>query len=362
MTRLAFVLPNMAGGGAERVTLTLVRRFLEQGHSVDLLLMKPEGELLGLVPNEVRVIDLRTPRIRNMLLPLWRYIRREKPDGIHIAMWPLTSVGILTHWISRSKARLVVSEHTILTHEYGYYGRVRRALMALSIRLLFPKADARVVVSGAAADAVSKLAGVPRAALEVIHNPIDIPKSIEATPEVEAVWGGAGSRILAVGSLKPAKNYPLLLKAFTRVEDPTAKLMIVGDGPLREELERLVQELGIKARVIMPGFFADPWPFYASADLLVLSSDYEGFGNVLVEAMAAGLNIVSTDCPEGPAEILDHGRFGRLVRCGDAEELACAIEQSLADRPQPERQRARALKLSNEGNIARYLELMSPER
>lgn len=352
----------MAGGGAERVTLTLIHHVLAQGHSVDLLLMKPDGELLDMVPNEVRVIDLRAPRIRNVLFPLWRYMRRERPDAVHVAMWPLTSVGILAHWISGSTARLVVSEHTILTHEYGYYGPVRRALMALSIRLLFPKASARVVVSGAAADAISKLARLPRTDLDVIHNPIEIPESTEKNSEVEALWGGAGPRILAVGSLKPAKNYPVLLKAFAQIGDPKAKLMIVGEGLLREELEGLVEELGIRHRVIMPGFFADPWPFYASADLFVLSSDYEGFGNVLVEAMAAGLKIVSTDCPEGPAEILDHGRFGRLAPCGDAEALARAIEKSLAESPQPERQRARAAELNNETNVDRYLELMSPCR
>jgi len=255
-----------------------------------------------------------------------------------------------------------VSEHTILTHEYGYYGPLRRALMAMSIRLLFPKASARVVVSGAAADAISKLARLPRTDLDVIHNPIEIPESTETNSEIEALWGGAGPRILAVGSLKPAKNYPVLLKAFAQLGDLKAKLMIVGEGPLREELEHLVEELGIRHRVIMPGFFADPWPFYASADLFVLSSDYEGFGNVLVEAMAAGLKIVSTDCPEGPAEILDHGRFGRLVPCGEAEALARAIDKSLAESPQPERQRARAAELNNETNVARYLELMNPCR
>jgi glycosyltransferase involved in cell wall biosynthesis len=361
MAHVAFVLPDLAGGGAERVTLSLIREFLAQGHSVDLVLLRKTGELLDLVPREARIIDLNAPRMRNALYPLWRYLRRERLDAVHVAMWPLTSIAIFAHLISGSRARLVVSEHTILTSEYGYYGPLRRTFMAASIRWLFPRAAGRVVVSAASADALSTFAQLPRNSLAVIHNPIEIPAAIRPSPQVETLWAGEGSRILAVGSLKPAKNYPLLLRAFARLANQATELMIVGEGPLREELEELARDLGVGDRVIMPGFFHDPWPFYASADLFVLSSDYEGFGNVLVEAMLAGLRIVSTDCPAGPKEILDGGRYGCLVPCGDAQALANAIDRALTAPHDPEELHRRADALSGAVAVDRYRELMLGE-
>jgi glycosyltransferase involved in cell wall biosynthesis len=360
MARVAFVLPSFIGGGAERVALNLIRDFAALGHSVDLLLMKAEGELLALLPGPVRVIDLKAARIRDALGPLRRYLRKEKPDAVQASMWPLTVVAIAAHRLSRSDARLVTSEHTILSRQYSHYGAVRRAAMTRILHHLLPRANARVAVSGAAADDLARLSRLPRAMIDVIYNPLEMPAVIASNEETETLWGDAGPRILTVGSLKPVKNFPLLLDAFARVSDKSARLMIVGEGALRPDLERLADDLAIADRVVMPGFFADPWPFFASADLFVLSSDYEGFGNVLVEALAAGRRIVSTDC-SGGAEVLDHGRFGRVVPCGDPVALARAIDEALTEEPMPERQRARALELSGPGCAARYLELMLPQ-
>lgn len=149
--------------------------------------------------------------------------------------------------------------------------------------------------------------------------------------------------MLAVGSFKTQKNFPLLIRAFAQLpQSLKAKLIILGEGVLRPELEMLIQELGLQERVALPGFALDPSCWYRSADLFVLSSNWEGFGNVIVEALECGMPVVSTDCPSGPAEILANGRYGQLVPVGDATALAAAIQASLLEAHDHEALRRRA--------------------
>lgn len=358
--RLAFLLPDMRGGGAERVALRLIEDFAARGHRIDLVLMAASGELMPLLPSGVRVVDLRAPRIRDVLRPLRRYLRREKPDALQISMWPLTVVGILAHRLARSKARLLVSDHIALSKQYAL-DKIGSRLMGLSIRFFYPMADARVIVSSQAADDMARLSGIKRESIETIYNPVAAPPaSIKPGPEVDALWGGAGPRILTVGSLKEQKNHALLIRAFARLSrERPARLMILGDGELRPALRALAEAEDVADRVLMPGFATDPWPVYASADLFVLSSDYEGFGLVLVEAMRSGLKIVSTDCEAGPREILADGRYGRLVPCGDLEALAEAMAKALDDQVDIRALAARAEEISGQGSSDRYLELMT---
>jgi glycosyltransferase involved in cell wall biosynthesis len=356
--KLAFLLPNMSGGGAERVALRLMEDFVGAGHEVDLLLMAAQGELLQALPPSIRVIDLKAPRIRNVVRPLYDYLRRERPDAIQILMWPLTVAGVIAHRLARSDARLVVADHTILSRHYGYFGALRRRLMAASIRLFYPLADARVAVSSGAADDLVRLASLDRAAIEVVYNPV-AHRPEGAAGGTSAIWGESETRILTVGNLKPEKNHALLIRAFARAfRGKSACLAILGEGAMRSELEAVAAAEGVSDRLLAPGFVGDPWPYYATASLFALSSDYEGFGNVIVEAMRCGLPIVSTDCESGPREILDDGRYGRLVPVGDEAAFAGALNDALAAPPDPAAQMARAELLSGQNTSDRYLALM----
>jgi len=354
--RVAIFLPNLTGGGAERVALASAADLAGRGHKVDLLLVEAKGDLLPLVPKGVRVVDLKAHRIVAALPALARYLRDERPDALHGVMWPVTIVAIMAHRLARSNAKLVVSDHTTLSRHV--IGSIQRRLLAWSTRLLYPLADVRIAVSNAAADDLAQLSGIARDRIEVIYNPISPPARIASNAKVDALWKGKGPRIITVGSLKPEKQQALLIRAFARLADRKARLMILGQGPLRPSLERLAAELGIAGRVLFPGFSVDPWPYLASADLFVLSSDYEGFPLVLAEAMHAGLKVVSTDCLSGPAEILDGGRYGRLVPCGDADALAIAMKRALAEPADPERVRARAIELTGPSLLRRYEELL----
>jgi glycosyltransferase involved in cell wall biosynthesis len=162
--------------------------------------------------------------------------------------------------------------------------------------------------------------------------------------------------------LKDEKNQALLFHAFALLlETVDARLMLLGEGPLRGKLEALSRKLGVADKIVMPGFVTDPAPFYRTADLFVLSSDYEGFGNVIVEALACGLPAVSTDCPSGPAEILENGRFGQLTPVGDAVALADAMAESLAAEHDREALRRRAADFSPARAAKQYLQLLFPE-
>ncbi len=355
--RIAMVLANMSGGGAERVALTLIQHFIAKGHSVDLILAEAKGELLPLVPPAARVIDLKATRIRGALSGLWQYFRREKPDAVQISMWPLTIVGILAHRLAASPARLMVSDH--VAYSQPFLSEREQRLLRWTTRLFYPLADFRVVVSARGADDLAAISGIPRDRFDVIYNPIAPPAAIRTNTSVEQLWGPEGSRIISVGSLKEQKNHALLLRAFANVRDTKAKLMILGEGHLRNDLEQLATELGIAGRLLMPGFTTDAWPYLASADLFALSSDYEGFPLVLPEAMYAGLPIVSTDCVSGPSELLDGGRFGRLVPCGDAKAMTDAIDEAISRPKEPEKVRQRAAQLTGANVFARYTELLT---
>ena len=228
---------------------------------------------------------------------------------------------------------------------------------ALGYRL----AHSRVGVSAGVATDIAALSGLRRGAFDVIHNPVP-PRpapSAQAMERAEALWSGErGARIVTVGSMKAQKNHPLLLRAFARLDRPEARLMFVGDGAGRDALVSLAQELGVADRVILAGFHPDPTPFYHSADLFVLSSDYEGFGNVIVEALACGTPVVSTDCPSGPAEILENGRFGRLVPVGDVAALAQAIGAALDAPVDGDALKRRAADFAPQIAARQYLDLL----
>jgi glycosyltransferase involved in cell wall biosynthesis len=308
-----------------------------------------------LVPAEANVVDLGVDKLRKIVLPLARYLRERRPYAMHVMMWPLPLLTIAARAIARVDTRIIGSEHTTLsTMPHG----LRKSWVRALTRRAYLQADGLIAVSAGVADDLSAFVGLPRERITVIHNPLLLPAALPNPASAVARWPANTKRILAVGALKAEKNYPLLLRALTRVrERMPASLLILGDGPLRGALELQVADMGLVDAVVFAGFSTDPWPFYAAADLFVLSSDCEGFGNVLVEAMHAGLPIVSTDCPNGPREILADGAYGALVPCSDEAALAGALmaEDTMID---PAHLRYRAAMLSSGSAIDAHAQLL----
>lgn len=359
--KIAVLLPDLRPGGAERVHLQLARQWQSEGICVDFVLRVARGELLGEIPAGARVVELNAARVRNSLWPLVRYLRTERPDALLAAMWPLTVIAPVAARLAGFQGRVVVSEHAPQSLAYAHRGRGHSILMRASMRLGYRLASGCVGVSSGVADDMARLAGMPRDRINVIHNPAAVGGADGPRPARPVGLGiSDGPIILSVGTLKPVKRHDVLIRAFAQAAIPGAELHILGEGEQRAVLESLVSSLGLHGRVFLQGFQANTAPWYANADLFVLSSDHEGFGNVIVEALEHGTPVVSTDCPSGPREILANGRFGRLVPVNDFQQLALAMREALAESHDVEALRSRARDFGVQKASAEYLGLLLP--
>ncbi len=333
-SRIAIVLPDLQGGGAERVGINLANELARRGYLIDLVLMRVEGELLQLVDQRVQIIDLTAPRVRFVLPALVKYFKRASPRGVVVHMWPLTIVAVVARALARISTKLILVEHTNWSASEIAGNKFRLFFVGITMRLMFPFAESRVVVSSGARNDIARISGLLPEQFTVLNNPVvgcEVSESIGFEQVAEDWWNWIGPKILAVGSLRKDKDFATLLRAFERIQEESgARLLILGEGGMRIELEQLATELGVIDRLSMPGFTVNPTPYFERADLFVLSSTAEGLPTVIIEALAVGTPIVSTDCPSGPREILEEGRFGTLVRMGDPEKLAKAMQDSLS--------------------------------
>ena len=359
--RIALFIGSMRGGGAERVMLTLAGGFAERGVDVDLVLVKAEGEYMGMVPEGVRLVDLDTSRTLTALPRFLNYLRRERPSSLLSTVLPTDLAALMAKPIHGRRLRVVVRQATTFSDTFDVEAFKTRQFMRLA-RLLMPSADAIVAVSdGVACDLRAQ---VPRAAGKVttIYNPVVAPGlSKQAAASVEHAWFSSGGApvILAAGRLSGEKDYPTLLRAFAEVvRSRPARLVILGQGVERESLLELAERLGVSDRFDLPGFDVNPFRHMSRASVFVLSSRYEGFPNVLAQAMACGAPVVSTDCRSGPSEMLEGGRWGRLAPVGDWRAMARAIEATLDDPMPAEALKARASVYSVEASVERYLEVL----
>ena len=361
--RVSFAVPWMGGGGIERVRLALISGFLDRGYDVDLVLTEEAGNFIHLVPEQVHVELFECTRVRQTIPRLRDYMRRRKPDAMIVALWPLTVASVIARMFLQQKPRLILSDHNHLTTQYSA-NRKAWAMLRTSLRLFYPKADALVGVSSGVARNVSEISGLNIDRVATIYNPTSAPQRTDwPKDQTNAMWQGhQGPRIISAGRFKSQKNHSLLLRAFAKIQRQTgAKLMMLGEGELENKLRAEIAELGITEHVVMPGFVVDPSPYYASADVFALSSDYEGFGNVLVEAMYFGLKIVSTDCRSGPSEILENGRYGSLVPIGDSQAFAAALIRAIKEPAETQNLKKRAADFSIAKATSAYERLAFPE-
>lgn len=327
---IAVLLPSLAGGGAERIMLNLIEGLLAKQYDVDLVLVSAFGEYLPQVPEAVNIVDLRSQRALRALFPLTRYLKRREPALLISSLGHVNLVALKALRLARTQTRIIVSEHLALElNPTGLIDRVYRVLA----RWAYPSADAIVAVSGGVADNISKITKLDREKFQVIYNPV-LPQDFwnKAREEAPHPWlqGKGPPVILGVGRLTHQKDFPNLLNAFALLRKSVdARLIILGEGPDRGALEALASKLNIAESVSMPGFVDNPYAFMAAADVFALSSRREGLPTVLIEAIAAGAAVVSTDCPSGPQEILEGGRFGELVPIEDHVALAKALEKVL---------------------------------
>ena len=397
--RLAFYLDNFEGGGVQKTTLTIAGALAARGHAVEVLVCRPSGALQDQVSPDVEVVRLEecsawsgrllalrsgpaqlVPALGGVVLaprpsPTLGYLgslsaalAARRPAALCAATTHMNLEALLARRLAGIDTRVIVSERNALRGGHLQHGWPALFLPAL-VRRAYGQADAIVAVSEGVADDLAAWSGLPRGRIATIYNPVvsDELLRIQSEP-VDHPWfrPGEPAVITSAGRLGRAKDHPTLIRAFARVRRvrPT-RLVIFGQGKSAAKtaersaaLQALAAEHGVAADVALPGFVANPLAYMARAALFALSSINEGLPGVLVQAMACGCPVVSTDCPSGPAEILAGGRYGRLVPPGDDEALAAAILATL-DAPPPARLlRERAGLFSVERAVAQYERVM----
>ncbi|MBZ8179103.1 glycosyltransferase [Oscillatoria salina] len=361
MGKVAIFLSSLEGGGAERVMLNLAEGFCKNGLGVDLILVKREGSYLTQIPANVKVINLEKKRLLQSLPALVNYLKKERPLAVLSALEDTNLVALGAKFFSGVSTQVVVTVHNTLSQESRNATSLKRKIIPYVVSWFYPWADAVIAVSQGVAKDLTKL-GLRSRNLKVIYNPIVTPQmkaKIQQPPEHSWLAPGEPPVILGVGRLTKQKDFSTLIEAFAKVrQQQPARLIILGEGAERLPLETLAQKLGVAKDLDFPGFVDNPYAYMAGAAVLVLSSAWEGFGNVLVESMLAGTPVVSTNCESGPAEILANGKYGKLVPVGDSEAMAKAIAQTLAESPDSKLLQKRALDFSLEKALSQYQQLL----
>ncbi|MGN6124287.1 MAG: glycosyltransferase [Sphingomonas oligoaromativorans] len=343
--RIAFLLSSLKFGGGERVALYLAAALQRRGYAIDILLMQSAGELLEEAARGFTVVDLRCERTWRLPGRLVRYLRERRPVALISSFWKLNLCACLGR-IASPGTRLLVWEHSPPSRS----ANSPRWAYFLSASVLYRLATKVIAVSGGVARDVRGMTIGLDGRVVPIFNPVPPPPQSSM-----ARAQGPGKRILWIGRLDRPKNPGLMIDAFTRMRGKDLHLDILGDGPLRSSLEERVQVLGMSRQIRFLGFQPSPYDHMEQADLLALSSDREGLPTVLIEALHAGLAIVSTDCGDGVREILMDGHHGAIVPTGDAAALAAAIERQLACPPDPDSQRAAARRFDPDRIAGKFL-------
>jgi len=340
---IAVVLQHPCWGGVERVYLNLARHWKRAGYAVDVLFGCTEGPLAADFRDCATVIDLKNPFMRLHRRERYaffdfpkvkRYMEVSRPRSV------LSAKPVSNYCVARAKKELgfpgnvVISHHIDVAEGKRNLGPIQRAVGGWLVSYDC-HADAVVGVSRAVADGLLA-AGLPSGKVHTIYDPTVTDEMFRLAGEQPTHKWLNPKRdrvILGAGRFTAQKGFDVLIRAFRTIlgRIPDCRLVIVGDGPDRGKLEGLVRDLGLAERVDLPGYTKNPYSFMKNADLYVLSSRYEGLAMTLIEAMALGTPVVSTDCPSGPAEVLDGGRFGTLVPVADHQALARAIVDALAD-------------------------------
>ena len=387
---IALFIHSFGGGGGARFMLNIARGLSDKGHRVDLVMGRKKGYYLDEIPAGIRTVNLavksplqalgslisvcgdamalakmvlapKSPRVLGAIPGLARYLICERPQVMISALDYPNIAAILARDVSRTSTKLILTVHINLSTKVANNQQSRRTKAYPKIaRRFYPKSDAIVTVSKEVAKDLSKVINLPPDRITTIYNPVVTPELKNRAMEYACDWFSPGSPpvILAVGRLEPAKDFPTLLRAFAKVSRMMkARLIILGEGEQRLKLLNQAQDLGISDDLYLPGFVNNPLSYMAKASVFVLSSALEGLPTVLIEALACGCPVVSTNCPSGPAEILENGRFGTLVPVGDNAALAEAIFHCIKNPPDKNILMARGQEFSIEHATEEYIAL-----
>lgn len=360
---IALVTPGLSGGGSEKILGNLCRELVSLGYRVDVLVLTGARTERSADGNP-RIISFGSPKVSRSLLSIIRYLRNHRPAVVMGSMAYVNIVLLLAVWLSRTGSRCVLREATTPSSYLATIAPLKRMIFRSVMKHAYNRADKVVAVSQGAARDLARSLGVKPERIVQIYNPAvgpDIRRVAEE--EVSLSWYRDKSVpiVVSVGRLDAGKDQATLVQAFSllRKRRP-ARLVLIGDGPSRPHLEKLVEDLGLSDEVHFAGYQENPYKFIKGAGVLALSSRYEGLPNVLIESLFLGTPVVSTNCPSGPEEILEGGEHGRLVPIGDSRALCDALEQTLEDPVPEERLVAATRRFDVRDRTLEYLEVLLP--
>lgn len=327
--KVAFILPSLRGGGAERVITNIIKSLDHNKFDISLILLKKEGPYLDLLPNYIRVVDLNTFRVRNSIIPLINAINKIKPDTILSTMGHLNLLVLATRFLFKGNPKVIVREANTPSKRISKKERI----LIQVYKYLYSKADLIIAQCNEMKHDIMKVFNIKDEKIVYIYNPLDI-EAIKEQARKKNPFNPNKVNFLSVGRLTVQKGFDILINAFAILvkETPNAHLTILGEGNLKQELMEQAVTMGIEKNISFVGFKSNPYPYYKYADVYVLSSRWEGFPNSLLEALACGTKIVATNCKSGPREIIGDNEFGTLVSEGDYESLANGIIKSVSEK------------------------------
>lgn len=331
--RVSIFIPDLSVGGAQRVTINLAEALNDDGFKVELLVADASGKFSSDISNDIKIIELKNivPVLGVLgVVPSLRSHLKHSESAVLISSLTRANVtAILAQQLLSSKILSVGIEHLNITEKDT---TVRGQVTFKLAKILYSNLDAIVAVSEGVAASISNEFKIDRTDISVIPNIVITDEfRTQAASAVDHRWtDDEFELIVSLGRLSDQKDYPTLLKAFSKVENDDARLLIIGEGELRDELMQLSRRLKIQEKVEFAGYVDNPYKYINDASLFVLSSKREGLPTVLIEALGCGCPIVSTDSPSGPSEVLDYGRYGHLIPIGDPDRLAGAIDAELS--------------------------------
>jgi len=360
--KLAFFLPNLNGGGAEKVFVTLANNLATQDYQVDFVLADAVGPNLTSLQNNINLFNLNKKHVIASYLLLGSYLKTNKPDVVFSALSNANLAIILSRLIFYPQCSVVITQHTNWSQVMANMPTIKERITYWISKILYPFATRIVAISDQIKNEIQQMPSVRRENIYKIYNPVVSDEIIvQSRQKLPHQWfqNKKVPVFLSVGRLSPEKDLETLILAFQSVHNKIpGKLIILGEGSERKALESLIQTLGLQEHVELPGFVSNPYAYMANSDVFVLSSLFEGLPTVLIEAMACGTTVVSTNCVSGPSEILQDGAFGSLVPIHDPAALANAMLYAAQHPANPKSLQARSEEFSVKKAVFEYKKLI----